>query len=149
MYDTNGSSDPWTVVRLVGLVREATMAGICFHAHNDLGMATANSIAAVRAGATCLDVTVNGLGDRAGNASLEQVALVMHAMGVAHGLRLSMLRDLSQAVESMTLVPVSKLAPIVGEYVFRHKSPSHLASPALFEAFDPALVGAVRSVCDG
>jgi homocitrate synthase NifV len=149
LYDTNGSSDPWAVAGLVESVREVTEIGICFHAHNDLGMATANSIAAVRAGATCLDVTVNGLGDRAGNASLEQVALVLHAMGVGHGLRLSMLRDLSRAVESMTLVPVSKLAPIVGEFVFRHKSPSHLATPALFEAFDPALVGAVRSVCEG
>jgi len=148
LYDTNGSSDPWAVAGLVEKVREVAEIGICFHAHNDLGMATANSIAAVRAGARCLDVTVNGLGDRAGNASLEQVALVLHVMGVGHGLRLPMLRDLSQAVESMTLVPVSKLAPVVGEFVFRHKSPSHLASPALFEAFEPALVGAVRSVCE-
>jgi len=148
LYDTNGSFDPWAVAGLVESVREVTRIRICFHAHNDLGMATANAIAAVRAGATCLDVTVNGLGDRAGNASLEQVALVLHSMGVAHGLRLSMLRDLSRAVESMTLVPVSKLAPIVGEFVFRHKSPSHLASPTLFEAFDPALIGAVRSLCE-
>ncbi|MFA6148390.1 MAG: LeuA family protein [bacterium] len=149
LYDTNGSSDPWAVGELVARVRETTEIGICFHAHNDLGMATANSIAAVRAGATFLDVTVNGLGDRAGNASLEQVALVLHSMGVGHGLRLDRLRDLSRAVEAMTLVPVSKLAPIVGEFVFRHKSPGHLASPALFEAFDPALVGAVRSICEG
>lgn len=149
LYDTNGSSDPWAVAGLVERVRAATRIRICFHAHNDLGMATANSIAAVRAGATCLDVTVNGLGDRAGNASLEQVALALHARGVGHGLRLDMLRDLSHAVEGMTHVPVSKLAPIVGEFVFRHKSPSHLESPALFEAFDPALVGALRSVCEG
>ncbi len=54
---------------------------ICFHAHNDLGMATANSLSAVRAGATCLDVTINGLGDRAGNASLEQVALALQNRG--------------------------------------------------------------------
>jgi homocitrate synthase NifV len=148
LYDTNGSSDPWAVADLVEKVREITEIEICFHAHNDLGMATANSIAAVRAGAGCLDVTVNGLGDRAGNASLEQVALVLHARGVVHGLRLDRLRDLSRAVEAATLVPVSKLAPVVGEFVFRHKSPSHLESPALFEAFDPALVGAVRSVCE-
>lgn len=149
LYDTNGSSDPWEVGGLVERVREVAEIEICFHAHNDLGMATANSIAAVRAGAGCLDVTVNGLGDRAGNASLEQVALALHARGVGHGLRLDMLRDLSRAVEAMTLVPVSKLAPVVGEFAFRHKSPSHLGSPALFEAFDPALVGAMRSVCEG
>jgi homocitrate synthase NifV len=149
LYDTNGSSDPWAVADLVERVREITKTPICFHAHNDLGMATANSIAAVRAGAMCLDVTVNGLGDRAGNASIEQVAMVLHAMGVGHGLRLEMLLDLSRAVEAMTGVPVSKLAPVVGEFAFRHKSPSHLESPALFEAFDPALVGALRSVCEG
>jgi len=149
LYDTNGSSDPWAVAELVGKVLEATRIGICFHAHNDLGMATANSIAAVRAGAVCLDVTVNGLGDRAGNASLEQVALALHAWGVDPGLRLSALKELSAAVAEMTLVPVSKLAPVVGEFAFRHKSPSHLESPALFEAFDPALVGASRSLCEG
>ena len=148
LYDTNGSSDPWAVGEIVGSVRGIGEIAICFHAHNDLGMATANSVAAVRAGATCLDVTVNGLGDRAGNASLEQVALALHARGISHGLRLTMLRDLSRAVEAMTLVPVSKLAPVVGEFAFRHKSPGHLASPALFEAFDPALVGAARSVCE-
>jgi len=148
LYDTNGSSDPWAIEGLVGSVRGITEAAICFHAHNDLGMATANSVAAVRAGATCLDVTVNGLGDRAGNASLEQVAVALHLGGVRHGLELAVLRDLSRAVEAMTRIPVSKLAPIVGDLVFRHKSPSHLASPALFEAFDPALVGAARSLCE-
>ncbi len=148
LYDTNGSSDPWAIEDLVGSVRGIAEIDICFHAHNDLGMATANSVAAVRAGATCLDVTVNGLGDRAGNASLEQVALALHAKGVGHGLRLVMLGDLSRAVEAMTGIPVPKLAPIVGDFVFRHKSPAHLAAPALFEAFDPALVGAVRSVCE-
>lgn len=148
LYDTNGSSDPWAVAGLVEKVRELAEVEICFHAHNDLGMATANSIAAVRAGATCLDVTVNGLGDRAGNASLEQVAMVLHAMGVHHDLRLDRLLDLSRTVEAMTHLPTSKLAPIVGEFVFRHKSPSHLEFPALFEAFDPALVGGVRSVCE-
>ncbi len=148
LYDTNGSSDPWAVEGLVESVRGITEIAICFHAHNDLGMATANSVAAVRAGADCLDVTVNGLGDRAGNASLEQVALALHARGVDHGLRLTVLRDLSREVEAMTGIQVSQLAPIVGEFVFRHRSPSHLASPALFEAFDPALVGAVRSVCE-
>jgi homocitrate synthase NifV len=148
LYDTNGSSDPWSVAGLIESIRAAVEVEICFHAHNDLGMATANSLAAVRAGAECLDVTVNGLGDRAGNASLEQVAVVLHLKEVVHGLRLDLLRDLSRAVEEMTLVPVSKLAPIVGDFAFCQKSPSHLESPMLFEAFEPALVGALRSVCE-
>jgi len=148
LYDTNGSADPWLVGEIVESVRGITDTAICFHAHNDLGMATANSVAAVRAGAGFLDVTVNGLGDRAGNASLEQVAMALYAAGVDPGLRLGLLRELSRTVEAMTGIPVSKLAPIVGEFVFRHKSPSHLASPSLFEAFDPALVGAERSISE-
>lgn len=147
LYDTNGSADPWEVAALVEGVRAAAGIEICFHAHNDLGLATANSVAAVRAGAGCLDVTVNGLGDRAGNASLEQVALVLRAMGAEHAIKLSALRELSRAAAETTGVPVSKLAPIVGEYAFRHKSPSHLERPDLFEPFDPVLVGASRSLC--
>ena len=149
LYDTNGSSDPWSVAGLIESVRAVAEIEICFHAHNDLGMATANSLAAARAGADCLDVTVNGLGDRAGNASLEQVAVALHQNKVAHGLRLDLLRELSRVVEEMTHVPVSKLAPIVGDFAFCQKSPSHLESPALFEAFEPALIGAVRSICKG
>ena len=148
IYDTNGSSDPWEVTRLIEAVRDVTAIEICFHAHNDLGMATANSIAAVRGGADCLDLTINGLGDRAGNASLEQVALALHLKGVAHGLRLDLLRDLSCMVETLTQVPLSKLAPVVGEYIFAHKSPSHLKCPQLFEAFEPELVGASRTLCE-
>jgi homocitrate synthase NifV len=146
LYDTNGSGDPWTVVELIEKVCAVSEIKICFHAHNDLGMATANSLAAVRAGATFLDVTVNGLGDRAGNASLEQVAVALHLKEVAHGLRLDLLRDLSRSVEKMTNVPVSKLSPIVGDFAFCQKSPSHFEFPTLFEAFEPALVGAERSV---
>ncbi len=146
LYDTNGSALPWTVEELVEEARAAARIPICFHAHNDLGMAAANSAAAVRAGAGCLDVTVNGLGDRAGNASLEQVAMALHLMGVEHGILLSGLPALSRFVEEATGVPVSKLAPVVGEFAFRHKSPAHLDSPELFEPFDPALVGAARSV---
>lgn len=147
LYDTNGSADPWTVTALVQAVRKETEVEICFHAHNDLGMATANSVAAALAGADCLDVTVNGLGDRAGNASLEQVAMALYVRGISPGLRLDLLRDLSRTVAEMAGVPVPKLAPVVGDFVFRHKSPAHLNTPELFEPFDPALIGAMRSLC--
>ncbi len=144
LYDTNGGADPFEVAERVRQVREAAKVPIGFHAHNDLGMATANSLAAVRGGATCLDVTVNGLGDRAGNASLEQVAVALSVRGVDHGLRLELLKELSSAVESMTGVRVSPLAPVVGSFAFVHKSPNHLGLSHLFEAFDPALVRTKR-----
>lgn len=146
IYDTNGSADPFSVHALLARLRSEFGVPIFFHAHNDLGLATANALAAVRAGADGLDVTVNGLGDRAGNASLEQVAMALHRQGYQTGLALKSLKNLSEILERESGVPVSKLAPIVGEFVVHHKSPSHLTDPDLFEAFDPEIVGIERKV---
>lgn len=149
VYDTNGSGDPFAVASLLRAFGERQLdAAVFFHAHNDLGLATANSLAAVMAGAVGLDVTVNGLGDRAGNASLEQVALALHLKGFETGVELHELRALSSLVEKESGVAVSKLAPVVGEYVLWHRSPSHLRTPGLFEAFDPELIQSNRKVDD-
>ena len=149
VYDTNGSSDPFAVAALIRRLCEQELgASVFFHAHNDLGLATANSLAAVVAGAVGLDVTVNGLGDRAGNASLEQVALALHLKGFDTGVDLQELRPLSSLVEEESGVVVSKLAPVVGEYALWHRSPSHLRKPGLFEAFDPQLILSHRKVDD-
>jgi homocitrate synthase NifV len=146
LYDTNGSADPFAVHSLVRHMKESVNAPLFFHAHNDLGMATANSVAAVRAGADGLDATVNGLGDRAGNASLEQVAMALYLQGLETGIALESLKALSETVERESGIPLSKLAPVVGEFVATHKSPAHLDIPDLFEAFDPALIGLQRKI---
>jgi len=146
IYDTNGGSDPFAVHALVARLRSEVDVAIFFHGHNDLGLATANALAAVRAGAHGLDVTVNGLGDRAGNASLEQVALALHLGGFQTGVELRSLKKLSEMLEKESGVPISKLAPAVGEFVLHHKSPSHLKDPELFEAFDPELLGMERKI---
>jgi isopropylmalate/homocitrate/citramalate synthase len=147
VYDTNGSGDPFAVAALIrALIQRRLHADIFFHAHNDLGLAVANALAAVMEGAAGLDVTVNGLGDRAGNAALEPVAMALHLRGFATGIRLDRLRALSKTVEEASGVPVSKLAPVVGEYVLWHRSPSHLRKPGLFEAYDPALVNLERKI---
>jgi homocitrate synthase NifV len=146
LYDTNGSSDPAAVRRLIERLVRHVDVPLFFHGHNDLGLATANSLAAVDAGAQGLDLTVNGIGDRAGNAALEQVILCLALKGFETGVRLDRLRMLSKVVEQESGVPVSKLAPVVGEYVFYHKSPSHLETPALFEAFEPGVVGDKRKL---
>jgi homocitrate synthase NifV len=148
LYDTNGSADPLTTRLLVASVARYVPCPIFFHAHNDLGMATANALAAVEAGAQGLDVTVNGLGDRAGNASLEQVAVTLHLRGRATGLDLRALRALSALVERESGIPVPPLAPIVGRFAARHRSPGHLPVPHLFEAYDPGLVGTQRALDD-
>jgi methanogen homocitrate synthase len=109
-------------------------------------MATANSLAAVYAGAEGLDVTMNGLGDRAGNASLEQVVLSLHLKGFETGIILKDLKSLSESVEKASGLRVSELAPVVGKNIFVHKSSGHLDSPDLFEAFNPQLVGSKREL---
>ncbi len=146
VYDTNGSADPASVSGLIGRLRPVVDVPLFFHAHNDLGMATANSLAAVQAGADGLDTTVNGLGDRAGNASFEQVVVVLHLKGFSTGIPLERLNDLSRVVAEESGVAVPKLAPILGAYTATHKSPGHLEVPDLFEAFDPALVGLDRKI---
>lgn len=146
IYDTNGNSDPFEIYALVKRLKDDSDVPLFFHGHNDLGLATANSLAAVYAGADGLDVTVNGLGDRAGNASLEQVVLSLHLKGFETVVTLQDLRRLSETVEEESGVKVSKLAPIVGKHIFVHKSPGHLENPDLFEAFDPQIVGFERKL---
>src|SRR4030042_2878247 len=141
IYDTNGISDPFEIYGLVKRLKKDLDIPLFFHGHNDLGLATANSLAAVYAGVDGLDVTINGLGDRAGNASLEQVASNLHLKGFDTGIPLQNLRPLSKMVEEESGLRVSKLAPVVGDYIFIHKSPGHLECPELFEAFDPQLIG--------
>lgn len=144
VYDTNGSSDPFAIHELITSLKRDLRAPLFFHAHNDLGMATANSLAAVFAGAEGLDATINGLGDRAGNCSLEQAALALHLKGYSTGIALEELISLSEVVAAESGVPVSRIAPVVGEEIFGHKSPAHLDIPELFEAYDPSLVGFQR-----
>lgn len=144
VYDTNGSSDPFEVYDLIKGLRKELSVSLFFHGHNDLGLASANALSAIHAGADGLDVTINGLGDRAGNASLEQVVLGLHLKGIETGVILKDLPGLSKTVEEASGIDVSKLAPVVGKYVFSHKSPSHLENPESFEAFDPRLVGCDR-----
>jgi isopropylmalate/homocitrate/citramalate synthase len=146
IYDTNGNSDPFEIYALVKRLKDDLGVPLFFHGHNDLGLATANSLAAVYAGADGLDVTVNGLGDRAGNASLEQVVLSLHLKGFETGVMLQDLRRLSQTVEKESGVRVSELSPVTGKHIFVHKSPGHLECPDLFEAFDPQLVGSKREL---
>lgn len=126
LADTLGVLDPFAAHDLVaGLVSRTTLP-VEFHAHNDLGMATANSVAAARAGATHLSVTVNGLGERAGNAALEEVAAAMEAQGRRTGIALHRLCALSALVAEASgrVLPVDK--PIVGAGAFTHEAGIHV-----------------------
>lgn len=146
LYDTNGGAEPFGVRELVQGVASEVSVPVFFHAHDDLGLATANSWAAVVGGAAGLDVTVNGLGDRAGNAALEQAVVLLRSRGRPTGVEPSALRALCRLVEELSGVPVPKLAPVVGEHAFDHESPAHGEAPEEFEAFDPRLVGGQRRI---
>jgi homocitrate synthase NifV len=116
------------------------------HAHDDLGLATANSLAAALAGATHLNTTVNGLGERAGNAPLEEVALGLKKLyGMETGIDLTHFPSLSACVAAASGRPVSWQKSVVGEGVFTHEAGIHvdglLKDPDNYQGFDPSEVG--------
>ncbi len=99
----------------------------CAHCHNDFGLATSNTLAAVAAGARAITCTVNGIGERAGNADLaETVAALTHIYGVEHGVKPEHLVELSRKVELMSGIHMSALKPVTGFNVFRHESGVHV-----------------------
>lgn len=116
------------------------------HAHDDLGMATANTISAWQAGAKCLSTTVNGLGERAGNASFAEVAIALHvACNCEPGIDLRQLCDLGSYVAAASMRTLPATTPVIGEAVFSHASGIHLTGlnrdASAYEAFSPDLVG--------
>ncbi|MDR2689736.1 MAG: homocitrate synthase, partial [Azoarcus sp.] len=152
--DTLGILDPFATFDAIGALAAATRLELEMHAHDDLGLATANTLAAVRAGATHVNTTVNGLGERAGNAALEEVALGLRQF---HGLRnildFSHLLDASAAVARASGRPVGWSKSVVGEGVFTHEAGIHvdglLKDPANYQGIDPALLGRSHQVLLG
>jgi homocitrate synthase NifV len=153
LADTLGVLDPFAAFDLVARVREAAPIAVEMHAHDDLGMATANTLAAAGAGATHLSVTVNGLGERAGNAAFEQVAAAVTAAGGTCGVDLARLPALSRLVADASTRPLPVDQPVVGEGVFTHEAGIHvdglLKDPATYEALAPALFGRAHRIAVG
>ena len=144
--DTLGLLDPFSTCERVAELRAATDLDIEIHAHNDLGLATANTLAAIRAGATHASATVNGLGERAGNAALEEVVMALrHLHGVETGVDTTTLPALSELVARASARPIAAGKCIVGAAVFSHESGIHvdglLKDRRNYESFDPAEVG--------
>jgi homocitrate synthase NifV len=146
--DTVGVGNPFSVRDLfAGLVRAVPGLDLEFHGHNDLGMATANALAAVEGGATSVSVTVNGLGERAGNAALEEVvAALTFSRGAETGIAIPKLPALCRRVAVLSGRPVPDWKPIVGSRIFTHESGIHVAAlieaPLSFQPFLPEEVGA-------
>jgi homocitrate synthase NifV len=144
--DTLGVLDPFTTEARITALCRFWHGEVEMHAHNDLGLATANTLAAVRAGATSVNTTVLGLGERAGNAALETVALSLNrCFSIDCGINFSHLPALCQQVADATQRTIDAQQPLVGEQVFTHESGVHVAAllqdRESYQAIDPALMG--------
>lgn len=125
--DTLGTLDPFVTHRKISRLKKATDMQLEMHAHDDYGLATANTLAAVAAGASHINTTVNGLGERAGNAPLEELVLgLKNLYGIDTGINTADLQSLSKYVEAASGRPVAWQKSIVGDGVFVHEAGVHV-----------------------
>jgi 2-isopropylmalate synthase len=153
--DTTGYTLPWQfgkrIKYLMNNVKNIDKAIISAHCHNDLGLATANSISALANGARQVECTINGIGERAGNTSLEEVVMILksHDLGLETNINAKNLYSMSQMVSRMMRMPVQPNKAIVGKNAFAHSSGIHqdgfLKNRENYEIINPADVGADSS----
>jgi 2-isopropylmalate synthase len=151
--DTVGFARPDAVQELFAWVRARVPAladaVLSFHGQDDLGLATANSLAAIAGGARQVEVAVNGIGERAGNTAFEEVVMALHvhgeALGLCTGIDTRAIHELSRLVAERSGIAVAPNKAVVGANAFRHASGIHqdgvLKHRATFECFDPAAIG--------
>ncbi len=147
--DTVGIATPQLITEYVRAARSVSDIMISMHCHNDYGLAVANSLAGVLAGADQAHVTINGIGERSGNTSLEEFALgCFNLYGWRTNLDYSLLYETSRLVSDLTGVVTQPNKAIVGDNAFGHESGIHthgiLSNPSTYEPFDPAMVGRTR-----
>lgn len=152
--DTLSVLDPDAAFALIAALRGTTDIELEFHGHDDLGLATANTLAAIKAGATHASVTVIGLGERAGNAPLEEVAVALKQLyGCDTGVVLSELEKVASVVAAAAARAIPLNKAIVGEHVFTHESGIHvdglLKDQRTYQALDPRLLGRSNRIVIG
>lgn len=152
--DTVGVMNPFKIREKIEMIKKNTWMDIEMHTHNDFGMATANAIAGVLGGANHIGVTVNGLGERAGNAALEEVLMgLKYVHGYDIGVKTEMFKDLSEYVSKSSGRQLPAWKAIVGDNMFSHESGIHadgaLKNPEIYEAFNPSEVGLQRQIVIG
>lgn len=152
--DTVGVMDPFTIRNKIERIYNATHFDIEMHTHNDFGMATANAIGGILGGANYVGVTVNGLGERAGNAALEEVLMSLtHVLKYDSNIDTRRFVELSEYVSRASGRELPAWKAIVGSNMFKHESGIHadgaLKNPKNYEAFDPAEVGRQRQIVIG
>lgn len=153
MVDTLGVASPETMFYLTKKLREWVNVPIMTHCHNDFGLGTACTIASLKAGADCAHVTVNGLGEKTGNADLAEVAIAAKLYGIPIDIDFKKLYATAKLVEKITKIPLSPLKPVVGETVFKRESGVAVAQlvtfPPAVEGYSPELLGREREILMG
>jgi homocitrate synthase NifV len=152
--DTLGLLDPFSTYEYIKRLRDETDLPIEFHGHNDLGLATANTLAAIRAGASHASVTVLGLGERAGNAPLEEICVALPRTADARtSVNLTRLTGLAELVSGAARENIPRAKPIVGADIFTHESGIHVAGllsdVRTYQGLDPATLGRRHKVVIG
>lgn len=129
LADSCGCALPDDCSRLISKVKKIWYKKIDFHAHNDCGLAAANSVSALSSGADSLSVTVNGIGERAGNTSLSDIAsIALITNSIKTGLNYQNIKALSNAVSRFSHFDVSPFAPLIGNHIFEHKAGIHVSA---------------------
>jgi isopropylmalate/homocitrate/citramalate synthase len=154
VVDTLGIASPEAVTDLVGgTIQWLDGTPVHYHGHNDFGLATASAAAAVRAGATWVHGTINGMGERAGNANLGEVALTLRALyGVESNLRLDRIRAVAERVRELSGYALEPWKPVTGDTLYRRESgavASQFHDPPSIEPYSSELVGAQRGIVLG
>ena len=152
--DTVGVMEPFSIKDTIMKIYNRTKFDIEMHTHNDFGLATANAIAGVLGGANYIGVTVNGLGERAGNAALEEVLMALkYVYNYEVNIDTTKFKDLSEYVSKAAGRELPSWKAIVGSNMFKHESGIHadgaLKNPKNYEAFDPREVGLERQIVIG
>ena len=152
--DTTGAITPQGIDYLVKELVKDIDIDIAVHLHNDFGLAVINSIVGVLAGAKAVSTTVNGIGERAGNASLEELIMAMKILyGKDYGFKTKYIKELSDLVSKASGLPIPYNKPVVGNNVFRHESGIHvdavIEEPLCYEPYLPELVGQKRQLVLG
>jgi isopropylmalate/homocitrate/citramalate synthase len=155
VVDTLGIATPEAVADLVGRTRSwlGDEHPVHFHGHNDFGLATASAVAAVRAGARWIQGTVNGMGERAGNANLPEIALALRGLyGVDTNLRLDRVRAFAERLQALSGYELEPYKPLVGDNLFRRESgavASQFHDPPAIEPYSSDVVAAQRGIVLG
>lgn len=154
VVDTLGVATPEAMGYLTKLVKSWVNVPVAVHCHNDFGLALACTIAALKEGAEVAHVTVNGLGEKTGNADLAELAVALHGLyDVETNINLKELYGLSKLVEEITKFPVSPIHPVVGDKVFTRESglviAQMLSYPPSVESYAPEVVGREREIALG